>query len=100
MPSSDEYPVPIAGVLEVRASLVNEGDTLASGSFTYQLQAGYDYGVQLNVGSTRESIVNSYCHIDLVAVPVRRPGATALAAGDTMFLIYGARPRVGTPTCD
>ena len=100
MPSTDDHPVPTSGSLAVRGSLVNEGDTLASGSFTFELQADHDYSVQLNVGSTRESLMNSYCNIDLVAVPVRRPGAITVVPGDTMFIVHGARRRVETRTCE
>ena len=92
-------PLPTHGTLRMRASLVHDGDTLATGVVTHELRPGYSYSVQIHVDSSRTDILNSYCYIEVLAVPVRRPGSTTYALGDTMFVVHSERPPVPDPDC-
>ena len=99
MPWTGSRPLPTHGTLRMRASLVHDGDTLATGTITHELRPGYSYSVRIHVDSSRTTFLNSFCYIDILAVPVRRPGSTTYIPGDTMFVVHFERPPVVDPDC-
>ncbi len=92
-------PLPSRGEIRMRASLVAVDDTLATAILTFELRPGCSYGVQINVGSTREDLVREYRHAQVLGVPLRYPGSMGYMPGDSMFVVHSERPPVMAPEC-
>jgi hypothetical protein len=73
------------GSVPVRLTLIgSSGDTLASVSFTKELQVSYSYGVAAVAGSSR---LLSICSATVAAVPLRDN------AGDSLFVDVAGLPQ-------